>query len=103
MDDLNEKSFSYFKTPYLTPEQVQEGFNIFINELKKHGWVKWSHDANTFRRKPTAKDVLIHAFRKLKRNDVRKADFGILLDWFKVKTSEEPPAVSWNPTKFATV
>lgn len=103
LDELNEKSSSFFKTPYLTPEKVMEAYNLFIKELKKHGWVKWSHDANTFRKKPSSKDVAVHAFRKIKRWDVRGGDFRILFDWFRTNTSSVEPSSQWVPTKFATV
>lgn len=103
LDELNEKSTSYFKTPYLTPEQVQEAYKTFLDELKKYGWVKWSHDANTYYKRPSLKIVLIHAIRKLKRFDIRKEDFSILIDWLKLKTIPLGNLQPWNPTKFSTV
>ncbi len=83
IQEFDEKKKSFFKTPYLSPEKVQELFEEFKAELKKEGWIQWSHESNTFAKKPPFKEIFKKALKKLRRKEIYWSDFSILKDWIK--------------------
>lgn len=79
--EYDEKRKSYFLTPYLTPQRVEELFEEFKEEMQKAGWIKWSHETNTFAKDPSTWTVLKLALKKFNRGDICKEDFRIFKNW----------------------
>lgn len=81
----DEKRKSVLKTPYLSPEEIENAYNYFTKELNKDGWIRWSTESNTFAKAPSFKAIIRAGIKKVLSGRIGRQDFQILKQIIKMK------------------